>query len=99
MEVPQLTLDELRVLVEQLDEGDLEQTLLLLKLFIVLCRWVPALLPKVGELGTAGHRGHWHISVTSPIIHSPGTWRMWRQAGAGCWCPVCWHYCPGCWPR
>ncbi|XP_032987581.1 neurobeachin-like protein 2 isoform X3 [Rhinolophus ferrumequinum] len=37
-EVPLLPLDALHVLAKQLDEGDLEQGLLLLKLFIVLCR-------------------------------------------------------------
>ncbi|XP_053456436.1 neurobeachin-like protein 2 isoform X1 [Nycticebus coucang] len=37
-EVPVLPLDSLHVLAEQLDRADLEQALLLLKLFIVLCR-------------------------------------------------------------
>lgn len=37
-EVPLLPLDALHVLAEQLDKGDLEQALLLLKLFIILCR-------------------------------------------------------------
>lgn len=37
-EVPLLPLDALHVLAEQLDKGDLEQVLLLLKLFIILCR-------------------------------------------------------------
>lgn len=37
-EVPLLPLEALHVLAKQLDEGDLEQALLLLKLFIVLCR-------------------------------------------------------------
>ncbi|ELK10176.1 Neurobeachin-like protein 2 [Pteropus alecto] len=37
-EVPLLPLDTLHVLAKQLDEGDLEQALLLLKLLIVLCR-------------------------------------------------------------
>lgn len=36
--MPLLPLDTLHVLAEQLDEGDLEQALLLLKLFIILCR-------------------------------------------------------------
>ncbi|XP_047388286.1 neurobeachin-like protein 2 isoform X4 [Sciurus carolinensis] len=37
-EVPLLPLDALHVLAEQLDQKDLEQALLLLKLFIILCR-------------------------------------------------------------
>ncbi|XP_074168570.1 neurobeachin-like protein 2 isoform X1 [Rhinolophus sinicus] len=37
-EVPLLPLEALHVLAKQLDKGDLEQALLLLKLFIVLCR-------------------------------------------------------------
>ncbi|KAL2803918.1 neurobeachin-like protein 2 isoform 2 [Daubentonia madagascariensis] len=37
-EVPVLPLDALYVLAKQLDEADLEQALLLLKLFIILCR-------------------------------------------------------------
>ncbi|XP_066208131.1 neurobeachin-like protein 2 isoform X1 [Saccopteryx leptura] len=37
-DVPLLPLDVLHVLAEQLDAGDLEQTLLLLKVFIILCR-------------------------------------------------------------
>ncbi|XP_027788340.2 neurobeachin-like protein 2 isoform X2 [Marmota flaviventris] len=37
-EVPLLPLDALHVLAEQLDQRDLEQALLLLKLFIILCR-------------------------------------------------------------
>uniref|UniRef100_Q6ZNJ1-2 Isoform 2 of Neurobeachin-like protein 2 n=1 Tax=Homo sapiens TaxID=9606 RepID=Q6ZNJ1-2 len=37
-EVPLLPLDELHVLAEQLHQADLEQALLLLKLFIILCR-------------------------------------------------------------
>lgn len=37
-EVPLLPRDSLHVLAEQLDKGDLEQALLLLKLFIILCR-------------------------------------------------------------
>ncbi|OWK02816.1 hypothetical protein Celaphus_00010604 [Cervus elaphus hippelaphus] len=39
-EVPLLPLDALHVLAEQLDAGDLEQALLLLKLFVILCREV-----------------------------------------------------------
>jgi len=38
-EVPLLPLDALHVLAEQLDQDNLEQALLLLKLFIILCRW------------------------------------------------------------
>lgn len=38
--MPLLPLDVLHVLAEQLDARDLEQALLLLKLFIILCRWV-----------------------------------------------------------
>ncbi|KAM5234242.1 neurobeachin-like protein 2 isoform 3-T3 [Hipposideros larvatus] len=37
-EVPLLPLDALHTLAKQLDEGDLEQALLRLKLFIILCR-------------------------------------------------------------
>nr|XP_023403888.1 neurobeachin-like protein 2 [Loxodonta africana] len=59
-EVPLLPLDALHVLAEQLDQGDLEQTLLLLKLFIILCRnlenveagWGQVLVPKVLALLT-----------------------------------------------
>nr|KAF6420830.1 neurobeachin like 2 [Molossus molossus] len=59
-EVPRLPLDTLHVLVEQLEEGGLEQTLLLLKLFIVLCRnlenveagWGRVLVPHVLALLT-----------------------------------------------
>lgn len=40
MEVPLLPLDALHSLAEQLDQDDLEQALLLLKLFIILCRWL-----------------------------------------------------------
>lgn len=36
--MPLLPLDALHVLTEQLAERDLEQALLLLKLFVVLCR-------------------------------------------------------------
>ncbi|KAM7336917.1 hypothetical protein ACRRTK_003036 [Alexandromys fortis] len=39
-EVPLLPLDALHSLAEQLDQDDLEQALLLLKLFIILCRWL-----------------------------------------------------------
>lgn len=39
-EVPLLPLDALHLLAEQLDQDDLEQALLLLKLFIILCRWL-----------------------------------------------------------
>ncbi|XP_051708461.2 neurobeachin-like protein 2 isoform X4 [Oryctolagus cuniculus] len=54
-EVPLLPLDALHVLAEQLDQGDLEQALLLLKLFILLCRnlenveagWGQVLVPRV----------------------------------------------------
>ncbi|XP_076985630.1 neurobeachin-like protein 2 [Tamandua tetradactyla] len=54
-EVPLLPLDALHVLAEQLDKGDLEQALLLLKLFIILCRnlqnveagWGKVLVPRV----------------------------------------------------
>lgn len=53
-EVPLLPLDPLQVLAEQLDEGDLEQTLLLLKLFIVLCRWVSVALSRVGGARNCG---------------------------------------------
>lgn len=80
------------MLAKQLDEGDLEQTLLLLKLLIVLCRWGPAVLPKTGAGGGAvGQRVHWLIAATSPIVHSPGTRRTWMQAGARCWRLGCWH--------
>nr|XP_055198957.1 neurobeachin-like protein 2 isoform X3 [Nyctereutes procyonoides] len=54
-EVPLLPPDALHVLAEQLDEGDLEQALVLLKLFIILCRnpenveagWGQVLVPRV----------------------------------------------------
>ncbi|XP_017652967.2 neurobeachin-like protein 2 isoform X2 [Nannospalax galili] len=59
-EVPLLPLDALHVLAEQLDQGDLEQALLLLKLFIILCRnlenveagWGQVLVPRVLALLT-----------------------------------------------
>ncbi|XP_037705448.1 neurobeachin-like protein 2 isoform X3 [Choloepus didactylus] len=54
-EVPLLPLDTLHVLAEQLNQEDLEQALLLLKLFILLCRnlenvaagWGQVLVPRV----------------------------------------------------
>lgn len=88
--MPLLPLDTLQVLAQQLDAGDLEQALLLLKLLIVLCRWGPVVLPKMGGGGAVGQRAPWHIAVTSPIGHSPGTWRTWMQAGARCWRLGCW---------
>ncbi|XP_054585901.1 neurobeachin-like protein 2 isoform X1 [Eptesicus fuscus] len=59
-DVPPLPLDALRVLAEQLDQGDLEQTLLLLKLFVILGRnlesaeagWGQVLAPRVLALLT-----------------------------------------------
>nr|XP_012626524.1 neurobeachin-like protein 2 isoform X1 [Microcebus murinus] len=59
-EVPVLPLDALHVLAEQLDGADLEQALLLLKLFIILCRnlenveagWGQVLVPRVLALLT-----------------------------------------------
>lgn len=36
-------------------------------------------------------RGGAGILLRPLFIHSPGTWRMWRQAGARCWCLGCWH--------
>lgn len=59
-EVPLLPLDALHVLTEQLAERDLEQALLLLKLFVVLCRnpenveagWGRVLVPQVLALLT-----------------------------------------------
>nr|XP_020023925.1 neurobeachin-like protein 2 isoform X4 [Castor canadensis] len=59
-EVPLLPLDALHVLAEQLDQGDLEQALLVLKLFIILCRnldnveagWGQVLVPRVLALLT-----------------------------------------------
>ncbi|XP_006868866.1 PREDICTED: neurobeachin-like protein 2 [Chrysochloris asiatica] len=59
-EVPLLPLDALHVLAEQLNQGDLEQALLLLKLFIILCRnlenleagWGLLLVPRVLTLLT-----------------------------------------------
>ncbi|XP_027270492.1 neurobeachin-like protein 2 isoform X3 [Cricetulus griseus] len=59
-EVPLLPLDALHLLVEQLDQDDLEQALLLLKLFIILCRnlenveagWGQVLVPRVLALLT-----------------------------------------------
>lgn len=85
-EVPLLPRATLHVLAEQLDAGDLEQALLLLKLFIVLCRWVPLVLSKVGgRLGTAGRRRGWHIPGTSLPIPSqePGERRGRLGPGAG----------------
>ncbi|XP_048190361.1 LOW QUALITY PROTEIN: neurobeachin-like protein 2 [Perognathus longimembris pacificus] len=54
-EIPLLPLDSLHVLAEQLDREDLEQALLLLKLFVILCRnlenveagWGQVLVPRV----------------------------------------------------
>ena len=74
-EVPLLPLDALHVLAEQLDAGDLEQALLLLKLFVVLCRWVPVVFSTVGGHGAGARGRYWHITGTSPIIHSSGTLR------------------------
>ncbi|KAL1782504.1 neurobeachin 2 isoform X2 [Sigmodon hispidus] len=59
-EVPLLPLDALHLLAEQLDQDDLEQALLLLKLFIILCRnlenveagWGQVLVPRVLTLLT-----------------------------------------------
>ncbi|XP_075820546.1 neurobeachin-like protein 2 isoform X1 [Microtus pennsylvanicus] len=59
-EVPLLPLDALHSLAEQLDQDDLEQALLLLKLFIILCRnlenveagWGQVLVPRVLALLT-----------------------------------------------
>ncbi|XP_060018110.1 neurobeachin-like protein 2 isoform X5 [Lagenorhynchus albirostris] len=59
-EVPLLPRDALHVLAERLDEGDLEQALLLLKLFVILCRnpenveagWGQVLVPRVLALLT-----------------------------------------------
>ncbi|CAH6777630.1 neurobeachin-like protein 2 isoform X2 [Phodopus roborovskii] len=59
-EVPLLPLDALHLLAEQLDQDDLEQALLLLKLFIILCRnlenveagWGQILVPRVLALLT-----------------------------------------------
>ncbi|XP_069873650.1 neurobeachin-like protein 2 isoform X2 [Dipodomys merriami] len=59
-EVPLLPLDALHVLAEQLEQEDLEQALLLLKLFIILCRnlenveagWGQVLVPRVLALLT-----------------------------------------------
>lgn len=59
-EVPLLPLDALHALAEQLDQDDLDQALLLLKLFIILCRnlenveagWGQVLVPRVLALLT-----------------------------------------------
>ncbi|XP_021027034.1 neurobeachin-like protein 2 isoform X1 [Mus caroli] len=59
-EVPLLPLDALHALAEQLDQDDLDQALLLLKLFIILCRnlenveagWGLVLVPRVLALLT-----------------------------------------------
>ncbi|KAM4821388.1 neurobeachin-like protein 2 [Thomomys bottae] len=59
-EVPLLPLDALHVLAEQLEQEDLEQVLLVLKLFIILCRnlenveagWGQVLVPRVLALLT-----------------------------------------------
>lgn len=67
-EVPLLPLDSLNVLAKQLDHRDLGQALLLLKLFIVLCRWPPWGPPQVGLGGT--RKGVWRVSlmrVTFPV--------------------------------
>ena len=75
-EVPLLPRDALHVLAEQLDEGDLEQALLLLKLFVILCRWVPVVFSTVRECALLGRGGGWLVTGTSPVIHFPGTRRM-----------------------
>lgn len=54
-EVPLLPLDALHALAEQLDQDNLEQALLLLKLFIILCRWF---LPGILQ-GWAEARMYW----------------------------------------
>ncbi|XP_070247222.1 neurobeachin-like protein 2 [Myotis yumanensis] len=76
-EVPPLPPDALRVLAEQLDQGDLEQTLLLLKLFIILCRnlenveagWGQLLVPRVLALLT---RLVAKLKGRSPLPEGPG---------------------------
>lgn len=85
-EVPLLPRAALHVLAEQLDAGDLEQASLLLKLFIILCRWVPLVLARAGgRLGTVGRRRGWHIPGTSLPIPSqePGERRGRLGPGAG----------------
>lgn len=72
--MPLLPLDALHALAEQLDQDDLDQALLLLKLFIILCRWfLPAVLPGWPEarMGGPGSEGDLSISMTSPVLHPP----------------------------
>lgn len=54
--MPLLPLDVLCVLAEQLDGQDLEQALLLLKLFTVLCRWVSVVLSRGNGAWNCGQR-------------------------------------------
>lgn len=76
-EVPLLPRATLHVLAEQLDAGDLEQALLLLKLFIVLCRWVPLVLSKAGGRAARNCRPEEGLAYSWDLSpHSlPGTWR------------------------
>lgn len=61
-EVPLLPLDALHVLAKQLDQRDLEQALLLLKLFIILCRWPFLVTTPSGQWhGSVGHRERGHV--------------------------------------
>lgn len=80
-EVPPLPLDALRVLAEQLDQGDLEQTLLLLKLFVILCRWVPASCPRWGAGLGWGTVHLWPLPSFTP--QEPGERGGRLGAGAG----------------
>ena len=77
--MPLLPLDALHALAEQLDQDDLDQALLLLKLFIILCRWfLPAVLPGWPEarMGGPGSEGDLSISMTSPFLHPPPQLRL-----------------------
>lgn len=68
--MPLLPPDALHVLAEQLDEGDLEQALVLLKLFIILCRWV---VPRHSPL--QGGRAAGDLGANSGVAYSCDTSR------------------------
>ena len=91
--MPLLPLDALHALAEQLDQDDLDQALLLLKLFIILCRWfLPAVLPGWPEarMGGPGSEGDLSISMTSPVLppppQEPRERRGWLGPGTGAPC-------------
>lgn len=72
--MPPLPPDALRVLAEQLDQGDLEQTLLLLKFFVVLCRWVR---------GPAEGGARWGRGTGTPGLCCPSLLRNLETVEAG----------------